>query len=107
MLALSSHPEIGSRKNNCNYFKSNCLGHPAVVSWSVERLLHKKCHLLMVVRIPLGTNKYDGTKMDPLICCFERNAISTGHVKISKILKSEAEVELGGGVEFPSMEYMP
>ena len=26
----------------------------AVVPWSVERLLHKKCHLLVVDRIPLG-----------------------------------------------------
>ena len=28
--------------------------HPAVVAWSVERLLHKKCHLLAVDLILLG-----------------------------------------------------
>ena len=27
---------------------------PAVVAWSVEFLLHKKCYLLAVDRIPLG-----------------------------------------------------
>ena len=30
--------------------------YPAVLSWLVERLLHKKCHLLTAVRIPLGTH---------------------------------------------------
>ena len=40
---------------------------PAVVAWSVERLLHKKCHLPTVVLILLGTYKYDGTIMDLLM----------------------------------------
>ena len=28
---------------------------PAVVDWSVYRLLHKNCHMLAVVQISLGT----------------------------------------------------
>ena len=38
------------------YLDSNMLWKvkPAVVAWSVEHLLHKKCHLPAVVRIPLG-----------------------------------------------------
>ena len=28
--------------------------YPAMVAWSVERLLHKKCHLLAVDQISLG-----------------------------------------------------
>ena len=31
---------------------------PALVAWSVELLIHKKCHLRLVVRIPLGTHLY-------------------------------------------------
>ena len=32
------------------------VSYPAVGAWLVERLLHKKCHLLMEVRIRLGTH---------------------------------------------------
>ena len=31
---------------------------PALVAWSEENLLHKKCHLLAVDRIPLGEGIY-------------------------------------------------
>ena len=31
---------------------------PAIVAWSVERLLHKKCHLLVVDRILVGMYMY-------------------------------------------------
>ena len=33
---------------------------PAVVAWPVERLLHKKCHLLVVDQIPLGSYAWYG-----------------------------------------------
>ena len=45
------------------------LAYPAVVAWLVEHLLHKKCHLIMAVRIPLGTHDLYGNIMDPLYKC--------------------------------------
>ena len=51
---FSTTNQIGQ---NCSNLKGTIM-YPAMVAWSVERLLHKKYHLPAVVRIPLGTMIY-------------------------------------------------